>query len=256
MTNPWKWIALGFMALTGVVATSTLTTAYLMRPPAAVATTAPTEPVAERRAPIVRVAPSALSRAASIPGPRVSRAAAIVPSAASTPIAADAAASLEPSASTAVTPRPNVAPSSALPDVPATGAKVTARPAAVSAPADCETGGDRALRIAKPGALGALLGAGLGAAGGAIADGGKAAGKGALIGGIAGAALGTGYGAYKTKNECGAIFGSSTPSRSVGTAAPAPADLATVGTTPREETMAPLRAPAADPGRIQVYGVR
>jgi hypothetical protein len=73
--------------------------------------------------------------------------------------------------------------------------------------ADCSTGGDRALRIAKPGALGALLGAGLGAAGGAIADGGKAAGKGALIGGIAGAALGTGYGAYKTKNECGTIFG-------------------------------------------------
>lgn len=74
-------------------------------------------------------------------------------------------------------------------------------------PADCSTGGDRALRIAKPGALGAVLGAGLGAAGGAIADGGKAAGKGALIGGIAGAALGTGYGAYKTKNECGTIFG-------------------------------------------------
>ena len=73
--------------------------------------------------------------------------------------------------------------------------------------ADCSTGGDRALRIAKPGALGALLGAGLGAAGGAIADGGKAAGKGALIGGIAGAALGTGYGAYKTKNDCGTIFG-------------------------------------------------
>jgi len=74
-------------------------------------------------------------------------------------------------------------------------------------PADCSTGGDRALRIAKPGALGALLGAGLGAAGGAIADGGKAAGKGALIGGIAGAALGSGYGAYKTKNECGTILG-------------------------------------------------
>jgi len=73
--------------------------------------------------------------------------------------------------------------------------------------ADCSTGGDRALRIAKPGALGALLGAGLGAAGGAVADGGKAAGKGALIGGIAGAALGTGYGAYKTKNDCGTIFG-------------------------------------------------
>ena len=88
----------------------------------------------------------------------------------------------------------------------ATPARVT-RVSSTAVPADCASGGDRALRIAKPGALGALLGAGLGAAGGAIADGGKAAGKGALIGGIAGAALGTGYGAYKTRNECGTILG-------------------------------------------------
>jgi hypothetical protein len=74
-------------------------------------------------------------------------------------------------------------------------------------PADCDTGSERAMRIAKPGVVGALLGAGVGAAGGAIADGGKAAGKGALIGGLAGAALGTGYGAYRTKNECGTVFG-------------------------------------------------
>ncbi len=73
---------------------------------------------------------------------------------------------------------------------------------------DCATGGDRAWRIAKPGVIGGLLGAGLGAAGGAIANGGSGAGKGALIGGLAGAAAGTGYGAYKTKNECGTIFGS------------------------------------------------
>src|SRR5688572_29609126 len=85
--------------------------------------------------------------------------------------------------------------------------RVTQVSSTAAEPADCSTGGDRALRIAKPGAVGALLGAGLGAAGGAIADGGKAAGKGALIGGIAGAALGTGYGAYKTKNECGTILG-------------------------------------------------
>lgn len=78
---------------------------------------------------------------------------------------------------------------------------------AAAAPTDCDTGGERALRIAKPGLLGALLGAGLGAAGGGIADGGKAAGKGALIGGLAGAAIGTGYGAYKTQNECGTILG-------------------------------------------------
>jgi len=74
-------------------------------------------------------------------------------------------------------------------------------------PSACESGGDRALSIAKPGALGTLVGAGLGAAGGAIANGGKGAGKGALIGGITGAAVGTGYGAYKVKNECGTIFG-------------------------------------------------
>lgn len=92
-------------------------------------------------------------------------------------------------------------------------------PVAASASAtDCSTGTERAMRIAKPGALGALLGAGLGAAGGAIANGGKAAGKGALIGGIAGAALGTGYGAYKTKNECGTILGNGFSGPASGTA--------------------------------------
>lgn len=85
--------------------------------------------------------------------------------------------------------------------------RVTPVSTTATIPADCDTGGERALRIAKPGVVGALLGAGLGAAGGAIADGGKAAGKGALIGGLAGAALGGGYGAYKTKQECGTILG-------------------------------------------------
>jgi len=73
--------------------------------------------------------------------------------------------------------------------------------------ADCATGKDRAMKIAKPGVIGGLLGAGLGAAGGAIADGGHGAGKGALIGGVTGTVLGGGYGAYQTKNECGTIFG-------------------------------------------------
>ena len=73
--------------------------------------------------------------------------------------------------------------------------------------ADCASAGDRAWRIAKPGAIGGLLGAGLGAAGGAIANGGKAAGTGALIGGLTGAVLGGGYGAYKTKQDCGTVFG-------------------------------------------------
>jgi hypothetical protein len=95
---------------------------------------------------------------------------------------------------------------------PVTPPRVTPVSTAATLPADCDTGGERALRIAKPGLIGALLGAGLGAAGGGIADGGKAAGKGALIGGLAGAALGGGYGAYQTKNECGTIFGDTSAS--------------------------------------------
>lgn len=81
------------------------------------------------------------------------------------------------------------------------------RTSRVPVAADCVSAGDRVWRIAKPGAIGGLLGAGVGAAGGAIANGGKAAGKGALIGGLAGALLGGGYGAYKTKQECGTVFG-------------------------------------------------
>ena len=98
-------------------------------------------------------------------------------------------------------PAPVATPAVATP--PAAVRPVSAEPVAT----DCSTGGQRAMKIAKPGIIGALAGAGLGAVGGAIADGGDAAGKGALIGGIAGAALGGGYGAYKTKNECGTIFG-------------------------------------------------
>ena len=81
-----------------------------------------------------------------------------------------------------------------------------------AATAEC-TGGDLAIRIAKPGAIGGLLGAGLGAAGGAVADCGSGAGKGAIIGGLAGAVLGGGYGAYQTKNECGTIFGNTLAAR-------------------------------------------
>ena len=121
-------------------------------------------------------------------------------------------------------------------DAPARVTRVSA------AAADCSTGGERAMRIAKPGAIGALLGAGLGAGGGAIANGGKGAGKGALIGGLAGAAVGAGYGAYKTNNECGTIFGSGN-----GFNAAAPADTV--------QALAPATgAPSGE--RIQVYGVR
>jgi hypothetical protein len=137
-------------------------------------------------------------------------------------------ASAAPRALTASHPvtRPVMAPAAPSPlPVPVTPVATSA-----TAPADCDTGSERAMRIAKPGLIGGLLGAGLGAAGGAIADGGKAAGKGALIGGIAGAALGGGYGAYKTQHECGTIFGDTfsglTGARAAGTT---PAALSAAG---------------------------
>ena len=104
-------------------------------------------------------------------------------------------------------PAARVAPRHAAVAVPGTWQAAPPTRVSTTTPSACESGGDRALSIAKPGALGTLVGAGLGAAGGAIANGGKGAGKGALIGGITGAAVGTGYGAYKVKNECGTIFG-------------------------------------------------
>jgi hypothetical protein len=118
-----------------------------------------------------------------------------------------------PAITPARTAAPPIEPAAHRPDAivtPTTTAPPTATASGDAAPAECATGGERAMRIAKPGLLGTLLGAGLGAAGGAIADGGKGAGKGAVIGGIAGAAAGTGYGAYKTKHECGTIFGGPT----------------------------------------------
>ena len=107
----------------------------------------------------------------------------------------------------AVAPAPMATP--AVVTTQAAGVRPVVRHVAVAPVAyDCATGGQRAMKIAKPGLIGTLAGAGLGAIGGAIADGGKGAGKGALIGGIAGAVAGGGYGAYKTKQECGTIFGS------------------------------------------------
>jgi hypothetical protein len=105
-------------------------------------------------------------------------------------------------------PAPVVRPAATVPAVGTRPAVVTP----VSAPldpvaAECATGGQRAMKIAKPGLIGTLAGAGVGAIGGAVIDGGSGAGKGALLGGLAGAALGGGYGAYKTQQECGTIFG-------------------------------------------------
>lgn len=128
--------------------------------------------------------------------------------------------------------------------VPITRVSTEAVPARAETPADCATATDRAMRIAKPGAIGALLGAGLGAAGGAIADGGKAAGKAAAIGGITGAVLGAGYGAYKTKNECGTVFGPGSRF------SPAPVY------GPSEPTQAAFGSATADGGPMTVYSAR
>jgi hypothetical protein len=110
-------------------------------------------------------------------------------------------------ATTPVGRTPAVVAAHVVPAVARTTAN-TPRPVPVaSTSSQCATGSDGAWRIAKPGAIGGLVGAGLGAAGGAIANGGSGAGKGALIGGLVGVATGAGYGAYKTNNDCGTIFG-------------------------------------------------
>ena len=168
MDNPWKLATIG-LSLVGVTALSTgLTTAYVMRGPERLSS-------AEASAPVAATAPLV---APSAPVVRTTSAPVHVRSAVAT--------------------RP-----------PAVTHAVTTRPAVLTPVAtDCSTGADRAMKIAKPGLIGTLAGAGLGAIGGAIADGGSGAGKGALIGGLAGAAAGGGYGAYKTKQECGTIFGS------------------------------------------------
>ena len=175
-SNPWKLATIG-LALVGTTALGTgLTTAWMLRPPAA----ATAQETGTTPATVARMAPAAPGYSVT---PAVQRTA--------------------PPAPVARTSTPPV------------------RPVATSA-ANCGTNGDRVMRIAKPGLIGALLGAGAGAATGAIADGGKAAGKGAIIGGLAGTALGAGYGAYKTKNECGTVFnfnGSSTAPAYAGSGA-------------------------------------
>jgi hypothetical protein len=106
-------------------------------------------------------------------------------------------AAIRPAVATrAVTPAVTTTPVATAATPPVTPVSTT-----VPAPAECATGGDRAMRIAKPGVVGALLGAGLGAAGGAIADGGKGAGKGAAIGGIVGAGAGSLYGLNENRKS-------------------------------------------------------
>jgi len=261
MGNPWKWTALGMMAVVGIVATSSLTTAYLMRPPTATptATAVQAVPAVEHRPLVAPFAPvtsqKPIRRIPSAVPPNVTRVAAPQPPVA----AADDTASVMAVPAGTTAPAPPVASVASAPTAPA-AVPVASAPSLPSAPAraaDCDSGGDRALRMAKPGVLGALLGAGLGAASGAIANGGKGAGKGALIGGVAGAALGTGYGAYKTKDECGTIFGSGDrPASRVTAPGRVGATSSVAGqTSGRDDVTAPLQA-AESAERIQVYGVR
>jgi hypothetical protein len=199
--NYWKLTTIG-IALTGVTALGTgVTTAWMLRP------AAEAQAQAELVTPTPTARPATLSTAASPSPARVT---------------------------------PAVVRSAATPAVARTEAPPVTR-VSTTAAADCSTGGERAMRIAKPGAIGALLGASLGAAGGAVVKGGGGAGKGALLGGLAGAALGAGYGAYKTQNECGTIFGGS----NAFNAAPA---------TPAGNVQAVTPA-AASADRIQVYGI-
>ena len=67
MHNPWKAVALGVLALGAIVGTSTLTTAYLLRPPVGHPEMTPPapSPSLEPRGAVVRVAPASPPRVAS-----------------------------------------------------------------------------------------------------------------------------------------------------------------------------------------------
>lgn len=86
-----------------------------------------------------------------------------------------------------------------------------------------------------------------------IAQGGKGAGQGALIGGLAGAAVGAGYGAYKTKTECGTVFGDSSAASTPSVSRETPR-----GSDPTVATgaMAPFSAAPTPAERIQIYDAR
>jgi hypothetical protein len=221
----WRLAAVAVVVLGITAVTSTLTTAYLTRPPATEASrmVAPVTPAAPamRRAALVEVARPRPLPARAISAPVPTAAPAVLPAAvpaateAGEPAAHAPVASPEPTVASAPTPAAAPRAASADPEPVAASTVPAAAPAPVPAAAPTSTppttdcaAGDRTWKIAKPGLIGTAVGAGLGAAGGAIASGGKGAGQGAIIGGLAGAALGSGYGAYRTKNECGAVFGS------------------------------------------------
>lgn len=192
MNNPWKLATLG-IGLTAITALgSGLTTAYVMR-----SGSADRDP----RSPAVEESRRVVSPPQGRLGPRRAEARPV----AAAPVRQVAASrEIAPAASPVLVGSPTTVSSSTT---------------AGASSSDCATTGDRMWRIAKPGLIGGVVGAGVGAAGGAIASGSKGAGKGALIGALIGTTAGAGYGAYRTKNECGTIFGGGSGSGfSTGTA--------------------------------------
>jgi Glycine zipper len=262
MNTAWKYLSVGIAAVAMTAVTSSVMTAYVMRPSipdTAVGspgsdvpdrnaadrahdltsrrTTEPASPLLDPPRPpayhsatrstarlprAIRVAttmtsPESTAPSAMTPDPavappaqpaetpaasRVGSAPAVPPSPPAIPEHVTSAPLPPPVVATPVPPAPAPTTGTTPPAQVGAGASHTA-----STPADCANGTDRALKIAKPGALGGLLGAVLGAAGGAIAHGGKGAGQGALIGAGVGVVAGSGWGAYKTKQDCGTVLG-------------------------------------------------
>src|SRR6185369_10307281 len=162
---------------------SSVMTAYVMRPssPDAAATAQETDsrngaldvrPTVSERRP----SPSAPRRVASSPALNLARVSAQEPSPASSTSPVTAPASPVTAAPATVNENVPLPPPVLATPVPTSPATVPTAPSTTptvdatretrtaGAPANCDSGGDRAMRIAKPGALGGLLGAALGAA--------------------------------------------------------------------------------------------
>ncbi len=131
MANRWTLVTLGIAALGATSLTSTLTTAYLMRPPAPEAAVEPTapEPVPDRRPAIVEIAPG---RPAVTGARGPARTLAVLGDAHRAPAAAAEPARTGPAASRAAGASPNAAPDAST--------TVTPAPPAAFGPTSCAAG--------------------------------------------------------------------------------------------------------------------
>src|SRR5687768_10721223 len=161
MNNPWKVVTIGLGVAAMTALTSGLTTAYFLhagtpvasgeaeRHPATLAGFRAAPPAESTRPPIVHVTrTSSPARPSAVVRTETPAAAASTIDPAPAPVAA--------AAPEAVSPTPVVG--APRPAVASTPPAVASTPTVASTQAvDCATGGDRAMRIAKPGAVGALL---------------------------------------------------------------------------------------------------